>query len=112
MIKSFRHQSLRALYESKDQVADASLPHSLLLWRRLFGGAAYPAPSALPSFVDVLQRLDSARSIGEVDIPGLRPLPLEGDHGEFWAVPAIRGTEIAFRFEDSHACDLDLLSTP
>lgn len=66
MIRSFRHKGLRRLYEDDDP-------------QGVFG-------EHVVKLLDILGRLDAARDVREMNIPGLRLHPIHGDLTGFWAV--------------------------
>jgi proteic killer suppression protein len=58
---------------------------------------------------DVLTRLDAARAVTDMDIPGLRLHPLKGEMKGFWAVTVRANWRVIFRFADHDAFDVDYL---
>ena len=58
---------------------------------------------------DILARLNASALPHDMDLPGFRLHPLKGDHAGFWAVTVRANWRIVFRFEDSHAVDVDHL---
>jgi proteic killer suppression protein len=57
----------------------------------------------------ILNRLDAASSVGDVDAPGFRLHPLKGDLRGQWAVSVSGNWRIVFRFADGDALDVDLV---
>ena len=87
MIRSFRHKALKRLFEDDDP-------------RRL-------PPADLKKIKRILAKLNMAESLDEVDAPGFRLHPLKGDLKGHWAVTVRANWRIVFRFEGSHAVDVD-----
>jgi proteic killer suppression protein len=56
-----------------------------------------------------LTRLDAARAVTDMDIPGLRLHPLKGEMKGFWAVTVRANWRVIFRFADHDAFDVDYL---
>lgn len=65
MIRSIRHKGLKRLYEDDDP-------------RGLMAGHVM-------RLRDMLARLDAARTVADMDVPGFRPHPLKGELKGFWA---------------------------
>lgn len=57
----------------------------------------------------VLALLDEARSVDDMDAPGLRLHPLKGDLKGHWAVTVQANWRVTFRFEDGNAHVVDYL---
>ena len=57
----------------------------------------------------ILARLDEATETANMDLPGYRLHPLEGDLAGFWSVSVSGNWRIIFRFDGVHACDVDLV---
>ena len=57
----------------------------------------------------VLARLEEASEVGNMDLPGSRLHPLNGDRAGFWSVTVSGNWRVIFRFEDGHASDVDLI---
>jgi proteic killer suppression protein len=47
---------------------------------------------------DILARLDAARTVADMDIPGLRLHPLKGELRGSWAVTVRANWRVIFRF--------------
>jgi addiction module HigA family antidote len=58
---------------------------------------------------DVLAHLDRARHPSDLDLPGYRLHPLNGDLRGMWSVTISGNWRIIFRFEDGDAFDIDLV---
>ena len=66
MIRNIRHKGLKRLYEDDDP-RGVRAEHGTKLR-------------------DILARLDAAHALSEMDVPGFRLHPLEGDLKGFWGV--------------------------
>ena len=89
MIQSFRHKGLKRLYE-KDIAKGLSA-------------------DMVPKIARILARLDVAARPEMMNLPGLNLHPLKGELRGFWAVWVTGNWRIIFRFDGSHACDVDLV---
>ena len=89
MILGFRHKGLRLLYEQGDR-------------RKVSAEQA-------DKIERILARLDQAGEVADMDLPGFRLHPLEGDLAGLWAVTVSGNWRIVFRFADGHASDVDLV---
>jgi proteic killer suppression protein len=56
---------------------------------------------------DILARLDAARVIADMDLPGFRLHRLRGDLRGYWAVTVRANWRVIFRFADGDALDVD-----
>jgi proteic killer suppression protein len=56
---------------------------------------------------DVLVRLDAARLVADMDMPGFRLHPLRGEFKGFWAVTVRANWRVIFRFSAPDAFDVD-----
>jgi len=56
---------------------------------------------------DILARLDGARAVAGMDMPGFRLHPLKGESKGFWAVTVRANWRVIFRFADRDAFDVD-----
>jgi proteic killer suppression protein len=56
---------------------------------------------------DILARLDAARYVSDMDMPGLGLHPLKGELKGFWAVTVRANWRVIFRFVDPDAFDVD-----
>ena len=89
MIRSFRHKGLKR-FHGEDV---ASRVHASLRER----------------IREILTALDTAETLGELDLPGYRLHPLKGNLKNFWSITVSGNWRIAFRFEKGSAYDVDLL---
>lgn len=87
MIRSFRHKGLKRLYEDDDS-RGVLAEHATKLR-------------------DILARLDAARAVEDLDLPGLRLHPLKGELKGRWAVTIRANWRVIFRFADNDAFDVD-----
>ena len=88
MIKTFRHQGLRQLFETVGSTL-VSAELSLRLTRQL----------------DFLNR---AISPADMNLPGYRLNELKGERLGTWAVTVSGNWRLTFSFQDRDACDVDL----
>jgi proteic killer suppression protein len=58
---------------------------------------------------DILARLDAARTVGDMDVPGFRLHPLKDRLKGFWAVTVRANWRVVFRFDGPNAVDVDLM---
>jgi proteic killer suppression protein len=58
---------------------------------------------------DILARLDAARTVSDLDVPGFRLHPLRADLKGFCAVCVRANWRVIFRLADSEAFDVDYL---
>ncbi len=56
---------------------------------------------------DILARLDAARTVKDMDMPGFRLHPLKGQLKGLWAVTFRANWRVSFRFADPDAFDVD-----
>jgi proteic killer suppression protein len=56
---------------------------------------------------DILARLDAARTVVDIDMPGFRLHPLKGEFKGFWAVTVRANWRVIFRFADTDTFDID-----
>jgi proteic killer suppression protein len=89
VIRSIRHSGLKRLYEDDDPRGVVA-EHVLKLH-------------------DILARLDAARSITDMEMPGFRLHLLKGEFKGFWAVTVRANWRVIFRFVDTDAFDVDYL---
>ena len=61
----------------------------------------------MASCVTVLARLDAARTVEDMNVPGFGLHPLKGDLKGFWAVTVRANWRVIFRFSDHDAFDVD-----
>jgi proteic killer suppression protein len=89
MISSIRHKGLRRLYEQDD-------PRGL-------------NADHVEKLRDILARLEVARAIADLDVPGFRLHQLRGELRGFWAITVRANWRVIFRFAAGAASDLDYL---
>ena len=87
MIRSIRHKGLKRLYEDDDP-------------RGVIGEQAV-------KLRDILARLDAARAVPDMDLPGFKLHPLKGQAKGLWAVTVRANWRVTFRFVDHEAFDVD-----
>ncbi|MBV9498725.1 MAG: type II toxin-antitoxin system RelE/ParE family toxin [Acidobacteriaceae bacterium] len=87
MIRTFRHKGLKRLYEEDD--GRGVIPEHVIKLR------------------DILARLDAARIVADMDIPGFRLHPLKGELKGLYAVTVRANWRVIFRFAAPHAFDVD-----
>jgi proteic killer suppression protein len=87
MIRSIGHKGLRRLYHDDD-------PSGV-------------NPEHVGKLRNILARLDAARAIGDMNLPGLRLHSLKGELKGFHAVTVRANWRVIFRFEDGGANDVD-----
>lgn len=89
MIQSIRHKGLKRLYEADD-------PRGV-------------AADHAGKLRDILARLDAARTVTDMDVPGFRLHTLKGELRGFWAVTVRANWRVIFRFADTDAFDVDFV---
>ncbi len=89
MIVSSRYSGLKLLYAKDDR-------------RRI-------SPDYADRAARILARLDEASESANMDLPGFRLHLLKGDLAGFWSVSVLGNWRIIFRFDGTHACDVDLI---
>jgi toxin HigB-1 len=87
MIRSIRHRGLRRLYEDND-------PRGVMA-------------EHAEKLRDILARLDAARVVTDMDLPGFRLHPLRGNLQGYWAVTVRANWRVIFRFADGEASEVD-----
>jgi proteic killer suppression protein len=87
VIRSIRHKGLKRLYEDDD-------PRGV------------PAEH-LGKLRDILEALDTAITVSDMDLPGLRLHALKGALRGFWAVTVRANWRVIFRFTAPDAFDVD-----
>ncbi len=83
MIQSFRHKGLRKFFDS--------------------GGTAGIQPAHAKRLRMILTALDTALTIADMQIPGLRLHPLKGSERGRWSVWVNGNWRVTFAFKDGHA---------
>ena len=89
MIRTILHKGLKRLYESDD-------PRGVLA-------------EHAGKLRDILARLDAARVVADMDLPGFRLHPLKGELKGFHAVAVRANWRVVFRFVDGDAFDIDYM---
>lgn len=87
MIRSIRHKGLKRLYEEDDRRGVVA-EHADKLRR-------------------ILARLDAAKAVSDMDLPGYRLHALKGEWLGFYAVTVRANWRVVFRFEQAEASDVD-----
>ena len=87
MIRSIRHRGLRRLYEANDS-RGVMAEH-------------------VEKLRDILARLDAARVVADMDLPGFRLHRLRGNLRGYWAVTVRANWRVIFRFADGEASEVD-----
>ena len=88
-IKSFRHKGLRLFYEDENS-SKLQATHLTKIRR-------------------ILTRLEFAKSIDDIDLPGARLHPLTGQFKGFYALSVSGNWRVIFRFEDGNVYDVEYL---
>jgi proteic killer suppression protein len=89
VIQSFRHKGLKRLFEKGEPQ-----------------GIRADYVEKLENILAVLHR---ARAPGDMSLPGFRLHPLKGSRKGSWSVTVRANWRVVFRFQDGHACDVDLV---
>ena len=89
MIRSIRHKGLKRLHEDDDP-RGVNAEHADKLRR-------------------ILARLDAAKVVEDMDLPGYRLHALKGELLGVYAVTVRANWRVVFRFEQSEASDVDYL---
>jgi toxin HigB-1 len=89
MIRSIRHKGLKRLYEDND-------PRGVI-------------DEHADKLRDILARLDAARSVADMGVPGFGLHPLKGEFKGYWAVTVRANWRVIFHFADGAAFDIDYL---
>ena len=87
MIKSFRHKGLRRFFET--------------------GSTSGIQASHAKRLRMLLVALETAQTIGDMDIPGFRLHPLKGDLDGRWSVTVSGNWRMTFEFRDGNAYVVD-----
>ncbi len=88
MIKSFKHKGLERLF--------------------IKGSASGVQASYAPRITLVLDAIDAADHVKELDLPGFRLHRLKGDKRNLWSVTVSANWRVTFEFENGDAYILDL----
>ena len=89
MIRRFRNKGLKRLFEN----GEARGIHS----------------DHIEKVENILAVLNRAGKPDDMSLPGFRLHPLKGDLKGFWSVTVRANWRVIFRFEEGHACDVDLI---
>jgi len=89
MIQSIRHKGLKRLHEDDD-------PRGVIA-------------EHVVKLRDILARLDAARAVGDIDLPGFRLHPLKGEMKGFWSVTVRANWRVIFRIAGRDVFDVDYL---
>ncbi len=87
MIKTFRHKGLKKLFEDDDRSG--------------------VDPALADKILDVLDRLDAAFGIQDMQYPGSKLHQLQGDRKGEWSVTISRNWRVTFTFQDGDAYDVN-----
>lgn len=87
MIRSFRHKGLKRLFE-EDDTRGLNVEHTDKLRR-------------------ILARLDSAKIIADMDLPGYRLHALKGGLQGFYSVTVRANWRVIFQFDQGEALNVD-----
>ena len=88
MIKSFKHKGLEPLF--------------------ITGSASGVQAAYVPRITLMLDAIDAAEQVKELDLPGFRLHRLKGDKRNLWSVRVSANWRITFEFENGDAYILDL----
>ena len=88
MIKSFKHKGLERLF--------------------IKGSASGVQADYAPRIALILDAIDAAEQVKELDLPGLRLHRLKGEKRNLWSVRVSANWRITFEFENGDAYILDL----
>lgn len=72
------------------------------------GKSAKVAPAHQARILRMLDALEDATKLEDLNIPGFRCHPLKGDRAGYYAMSVNGPWRITFKFEDGHASDVDL----
>ena len=89
MIKGFKHNGLKNLYETGSQKG--------------------VGPEHIKRLRLILARLDASLAPQDMNLPGLGLHPLKGPYEGYWAVSISGNWRIIFRFEGTNVVDVDYL---
>ena len=94
MVRNIRHKGLKRLHKGLKRLYEDNDP------RGVFAGHVV-------KLRDILARLDAARTITDMDIPGFRLHPLKGELKGFWSITVGANWRVIFRFDDPDIFDVD-----
>jgi toxin HigB-1 len=89
MIRNFKHRGLKRLYER--------------------GDASGIRPDLRKTVEEILSVLDAAESPEALNLPGYRLHSLKGNLKGFWSVTVRANWRIVFRFQETDACDVEMI---
>jgi proteic killer suppression protein len=89
MIKSFQHTGLQRFFET--------------------GSKAGINPEHAPRLNRILGVLNAATTLTQIDIPGYKLHPLQGNLATFWSIKVSGNWRIIFKFDDSEIELIDYL---
>ena len=89
MIVSFKHKGLRLFYEK--------------------GNASKLQPQHVSKIRLILTRLDAAKAVEELNVPGYGLHELKGDLTGHWSIKVDKNYRITFRIETENARDVDYI---
>ena len=89
MIKSFRHKGLEDFFDE--------------------GSKRGIQPKHAQRLSDILDQLETAKIVQDLDLPNYDLHPLKGDLEGFWSVKISGNWRIVFRFEEGDAYEIDYL---
>ena len=87
MIESFSHKGLKLYYEK--------------------GDASKLQPLHVRKIRLILTRLDAAKTLDEMQVPGYNLHKLTGELNDFWSVKIDKNYRIVFRFQDENIYDVN-----
>jgi proteic killer suppression protein len=88
MIKSFKHKGLERLFTK--------------------GSASGVQADYAPRIILILDAVDAAEQVNELDLPGFRLHRLKGGKNNLWSVRVSANWRVTFEFENGDAYILDL----
>lgn len=88
MIESFRHKGLKDFWEKSSR---KGIP-----------------PASAPRIERVLDALDAATDVSQLNLPGFKLHPLKGDRKGEWSIWVSENYRITFRFAQGDAYDVNL----
>lgn len=89
MIVSFKHKGLKLFYEK--------------------GDASKLQPQHISKIRLILTRLDAAKAVEELDVPGYGLHELKGNLKDHWSIKVDKNYRITFRIETENANDVDYI---
>jgi proteic killer suppression protein len=89
MIVSFKHKGLKIFYEK--------------------GDASKLQPQHVSKIRLILTRLDAAKTVEELNVPGYRLHELLGDLKGYWSIKVDKNYRIIFRNDNENNSDLDYI---